>query len=76
MSGVVMGSCGIHRSGRGIGHELTKQCVGSRIHGCSCSGPTDWGLGVIVAIDVECGWVLGAGEDGTPVMTEGVSVLA
>ena len=36
------------------------------------------GLGVIIAIDVEGGWVLGAGEDAdaTPVMIEGVSVLA
>ena len=36
------------------------------------------GLGVIIAIDVECGWVLGAAEDAdvTPVMIEGVSVLA
>ena len=36
------------------------------------------GLGVIIAIDIECGWTLGAAEDMdvTPVMIEGVSVLA
>ena len=34
------------------------------------------GLGVIISIGVEHGWVLRAGEDRTPVMTEGVSVLA
>ena len=36
------------------------------------------GLGVIISIDVEHGWALGAGEDadGTPVMIEGVSQLA
>ena len=36
------------------------------------------GLSVIIAINVERGWVLGAGEDAdaTPVMIEGVSVFA
>ena len=44
--------------------------------------PRIGGLGVIIAIDVERGWVLGGGvggggggEDGTPMMTEGVSVF-
>ena len=69
-SGLVLGTYGICRLGRGIRHELMQQCVGSRSHGCSSSGPTNWGLSVIIAINVEHGWVLGAGEDGTPVMTE------
>ena len=34
------------------------------------------GLGVIIAIDVEHGWVIGAGKDAMPVMIERVSVFA